>query len=199
MFEWDVAEDEKPVLADFLLPGHEMWVSVWGQSMGKELGRRPTIAEFVRCYERYAASGYIPVDVNAVAIPATLMAAKGWDSSIPTELRPKQIPVTPSAGASDTAAQANSQAPGARNNTAPAAGAQTGTAAAPGGTSTAATGQAQPAAAPAPAAAARPQGTQPQMLTPRRTKPAATPAATPAPAAPAPTPPAPVNPDRPDH
>jgi len=195
MFEWDVAEDEKPVLADFLLPGHEMWVSVWGQSMGKELGRRPTIAEFVRCYERYAASGYIPVDVNAVAIPATLMAAKGWDSSIPTELRPKQIPVTPSAGASDTAAQASSQAPGARSNTAPAAGAQTGTAAVPGGTGTAATGQAQPAAAPAPTAPARPQGTQPQMLTPRRTKPAATPA----PAPPPPTPPAPVNPDRPDH
>ena len=193
MFEWDVSEDEKPVLADFLLPGHEMWVSVWGQSMSKELGRRPTIAEFVRCYERYAASGYIPVDVNAVAIPATLMAAKGWDSSIPTELRPKQIPGTPAAGATEAANQASSPASGARNNAVPAAAAQTGTGTPSSGASTTATGQTQPAAT------AKPQGSQPQMLTPRRTKPAATPAPTPPPAAPAPAPLAPTNPDRPDH
>lgn len=83
LYEWDVSEDEKPVLADFLLPGHEMWVSVWGQAMTKELGRRPTFAEFIRCYERYAANGFIPVDVNAVTIPANLMAAKGWEKLDP--------------------------------------------------------------------------------------------------------------------
>lgn len=95
LFEWNVGENEKPLLADFILPGHETWVSVWGQELTRELGRRPTMAEFVRIYQRYSDSGYIVLDMNTVPLPPTVIAARTWETAIPPELRtPVGGPVT---------------------------------------------------------------------------------------------------------
>ncbi len=116
LFEWNVGENEKPLLADFLLPGHETWVSVWGQELTRELGRRPTMAEFVRVYQRYSDSGYVVLDMNTVPLPPTVTAARTWETAIPPELR------TPVGGPSSTAQvpPAAIGTPGAGNGTPPA-------------------------------------------------------------------------------
>ena len=112
LFEWNVGENEKPLLADFLLPGHETWVSVWGMALTRELGRRPTMAEFVRSYQRYSDSGYTVLDVNAVPLPPTITAARTWETAIPAELR---TPV----GGPTTTPQAPTSSIGAPGSTEP--------------------------------------------------------------------------------
>ena len=58
-----------------------------GQELTRELGRRPTMAEFVRVYQRYSDSGYVVLDVNTVPLPPTVTAARTWEFAIPPELR----------------------------------------------------------------------------------------------------------------
>lgn len=98
LFEWDVRDTERPMLADFIVPGHETWVAVWGSQMQRELGRRPTIAEFAAAYQRYSDAGYTILDVNAIPVPSTLLAARSWEVTVPASLREPDSTVTPPSG-----------------------------------------------------------------------------------------------------
>jgi len=98
LFEWDVRDNERPMLADFIVPGHETWVAVWGTQMQRDLGRRPTIAEFVAAYQRYSDAGYTILDVNAIPVPSTLLAARSWEVTVPASLREPGSTGTPPGG-----------------------------------------------------------------------------------------------------
>lgn len=76
------------LLADFLIPGHETWMAVWGQSLRSSLGRVPTTAEMKVLQRQYAAMGYVVLDLSDVPVDSTLNAANGSIVNLPAELRP---------------------------------------------------------------------------------------------------------------
>jgi len=76
------------VMADFLVPGHEVWAGIANYPVpASRRGQQPTNADRDREFDRLAGLGYVPVNYGPTDISMTLQAAESWNSSVPAALQ----------------------------------------------------------------------------------------------------------------
>jgi len=73
-------------LADFLLPGHEIWGHLSGEDLEPWLGHYPSPEEMRREVNRIAAMGYVPVIDLEFPPDESSVAAESWLETIPEDL-----------------------------------------------------------------------------------------------------------------
>jgi hypothetical protein len=77
-----------PVLADFLLPGHELWATVGYWDLRHAFGRDPTEAERYDFIGHVASQGYVPVVFEDLSLNGrNFAAAESWKTSLPADLQ----------------------------------------------------------------------------------------------------------------
>lgn len=100
------AEDVYPIttphfLADFLLPGHEIWGAMRYSDYQQFYGQRPTTNKILQDMAATAAMGYVPAYAEAIDLNSSALfnAAESWKVTLPEDL---WIPAEEMVAASDT-------------------------------------------------------------------------------------------------
>lgn len=73
-------------LADFLLPGHEIWAGIHLVVLRDQLGRWPTESDIRAEMSRLAALGYVAVPTTVVMLDHPYLAAESWRATVPPDL-----------------------------------------------------------------------------------------------------------------
>jgi hypothetical protein len=88
------AEDVYPIttphfLADFLLPGHEIWGAMRYVDYQQFYGQRPSTEKVLQDMAATAAMGYVPAFAEAIDLNSSALfnAAESWKVTVPSELQ----------------------------------------------------------------------------------------------------------------
>ncbi len=80
-------------IADFLLPGHEMWAAFRYNELTQYFGKVPDAARVTADIKRFSDYGYVAVIQHTVDVKTSVVAAKSWNTTVPADLRVSDAPL----------------------------------------------------------------------------------------------------------
>lgn len=80
-------------IADFLLPGHEIWAGFRYNGLVEYFGKQPNPARVVADIKRFSDYGYVALIQSTINVSTGVVAAKSWNTTVPSDIRASEAPV----------------------------------------------------------------------------------------------------------
>jgi len=80
-------------IADFLLPGHEIWAGFRYNGLTKYFGKKPDAARVLADVIRFSSYGYVALNMEGInTTTTTVNASKTWNTTVPADIRLSDAP-----------------------------------------------------------------------------------------------------------